>query len=85
MHFGQTPSQLFSKPHAARNRQIQKSSRNFKKVRLLLCLEGSGDMSLLYLKDGKLAVFHEYSVKMFSEHNNYLLQSETKLLRNNSK
>jgi hypothetical protein len=85
MHFGQTPSQLFFKPHLPRGKQASKILKNFKKVRLLFCLEGSGDVSFLYQKEGLLAVFHEYSVKIYSEHNNHALQSETKLLRNNSK
>lgn len=42
-------------------------------------------MSLLYQRDGRLGVFHEYSVKIFNELSNCALHSEVKLLRNNSK
>lgn len=38
MHFGQTPSQLFFKPHPCRSKTTAKALRNFKKVRLLFCL-----------------------------------------------
>jgi hypothetical protein len=42
-------------------------------------------VSLLYQREGRLAVFHEYSVKVFNELSNCSLHSEVKLLRNNSK
>jgi hypothetical protein len=38
MHFGQTPSQLFFKPHPSRQKATPRAQRNFKKVRLLFCL-----------------------------------------------
>jgi hypothetical protein len=38
MHFGQTPSQLFFKPHPARGRPAGRAGRNWRKVRLLFCL-----------------------------------------------
>lgn len=38
MHFGQTPTQIFSKSHIPRNKAAPKRLRNFKKIRLLLCL-----------------------------------------------
>ena len=85
MHFGQTPSQLFYKPHPSRQKANHRMLRNFKKVRLLFCLQGSGEVSLLYQREGRLGVFHEYSVKVFNELSNCSLYSQVKLLRNNSK
>lgn len=38
MHFGQTPSQIFTKPHPSKNKMNQKYLRNFKKIKLPLCL-----------------------------------------------
>jgi len=84
MHFGQTPSQIFFKPHPSRTKNNSKTLRNFKKVRMLFCLEGSGDVSLLYQHEGRLGVFHEYRVKVFNEIGSSLC-SEVKLMRNNSK
>jgi hypothetical protein len=51
---------------------------------MLFCLEGSGDVSLLYQHEGRLGVFHEYRVKVFNEIGSSLC-SEVRLLRNNSK
>jgi len=50
MHFGQTPSQLFHKKHPTRNKPPQSSLKNFKKVKLLFCIEDCSDLSFLNYK-----------------------------------
>lgn len=50
MHFGQTPSQLFHKKHPTRNKAPPSSLKNFKKVKLLFCIEDCSDLSFLNYK-----------------------------------
>jgi len=85
MHFGQTPSQIFSRPHITRNKLPKRRCFGYKKVTILLCLESNRMVSLLRQQGNRLVFFHDYSVLIYQEHNTYSLEHEVRLLRNNSR
>ena len=66
MHFGQTPSQLWTKPHGNRCKQ-KKYTFNFKKISLVFSLEDAGLMSILDIKENKLVLFHDYHVLLCAQ------------------
>jgi hypothetical protein len=82
MHFGQTPTQIFVKPHPARNKLQKRNCFAFKKVTLLVCVEGGG-VRILGKVAGKLLLFQNYGVVGVTEEGG--LEGEGKLLRNNSR
>ena len=84
MHFGQTPSQIFTKPHGGRPK-AKKISFGLKKISLVLSLESSGPMSILGVKDNKMILFHDYNVMICQQETTYSVEKQVRILRNNSK
>jgi Beige/BEACH domain len=85
MHFGQTPSQIFGRPHITRNKLPKRRCFGYKKVSILLCLESDRMVSLLRQQGNRLVFFHDYSLLVYQEHHTYALEYEVRLLRNNSR
>jgi hypothetical protein len=84
MHFGQTPSQLWTKPHGGRVAS-KKTSFSYKKISLIFSLDSSAPMSIIGLRNNKLVLFHDYNVIFCSQQNTYAIDREVRVLRNNSK
>lgn len=86
MHFGQTPSQLWTKPHGGRPK-AKKATFSLKKISYVFSFESTGPMTILGVKDNKLMVFHDYNVLYLfcQKENTYHLDREVRILRNNSK
>lgn len=85
MHFGQTPSQLFHKKHPVRNKAPLSNLKNYKKVKLLFCIDDCSDLSFLSYREGKLTIFNDYIIRNYEENKVWSKGMECRLLRDNSK
>lgn len=73
MHFGQTPSQLWTKPHGGRS-PLKPFSFNMKKMTLVFSAEVQGLMGILDITDNNLILFHNYSILICSNQSTYKLE-----------
>lgn len=84
MHFGQTPSQLWTKPHGGKPR-IKQPTLNLNKILLIFSMENPSPLSILSVKDNKLILFQDYNVAICLQQGAYYIDKQVKILRNNSK